>query len=56
VLFVARLDRVTLDTVVDAHDVLDRIEVDTIGCVVIGARSEASPYYTGLRTAALEDA
>jgi capsular exopolysaccharide synthesis family protein len=56
VLFVARLDRVTLDTVVDAHDVLDRLEVDTVGCVVIGARSEASPYYAGLRTAALEDA
>jgi capsular exopolysaccharide synthesis family protein len=55
-LFVARLDRITLDTVIDARDVLDRLEIPTIGCVPIGTRSEASPYYMGLRTPALEDA
>ena len=55
-LFVARLDRITLDTVIDARDVLDRLEIQTIGCVPIGTRSEASPYYMGLRTPALEDA
>jgi capsular exopolysaccharide synthesis family protein len=55
-LFVARLDRITLDTVIDARDVLDRLELRAIGCVPIGARSEASPYYMGLRTPALEDA
>ena len=55
-LFVARLDRITLDTVIDARDVLDRLDVPAIGCVPIGTRSEASPYYMGLRTPALEDA
>jgi capsular exopolysaccharide synthesis family protein len=55
-LFVARLDRITLDTVIDARDVLDRLDIPTIGCVPIGTRSEASPYYMGLRTPALEDA
>jgi capsular exopolysaccharide synthesis family protein len=55
-LFVARLDRITLDTVIDARDVLDRLELPAIGCVPIGTRSEASPYYMGLRTPALEDA
>ena len=55
-LFVARLDRITLDTVIDARDVLDRMDVPAIGCVPIGTRSEASPYYMGLRTPALEDA
>lgn len=55
-LFVARLDRITLDTVIDARDVLDRLDVSAIGCVPIGTRSEASPYYMGLRAPALEDA
>jgi len=55
-LFVARLDRITLDTVIDARDVLDRMEIDAVGCVPVGTRSEASPYYMGLRTPALEDA
>ena len=55
-LYVARLDRITLDTVIDARDVLDRLEITTIGCVPIGTRSEASPYYMGLRAPALEDA
>ena len=55
-LFVARLDRITLDTVIDSRDVLDRLDVPIIGCVPIGTRSEASPYYMGLRTPALEDA
>ena len=48
-LFVARLDRITLDTVIDARDVLDRLDIPAIGCVPIGTRSEASPYYMGLR-------
>src|SRR4051812_12858294 len=55
-LFAARLDRITLDTVIDARDVLDRLDLPAIGCVPIGTRSEASPYYMGLRTPALEDA
>jgi Mrp family chromosome partitioning ATPase len=56
VLFVARLDRITLDTVIDSRDVLDRLDVPTVGCVPLGARSDASPYYMGLRAPALEDA
>jgi succinoglycan biosynthesis transport protein ExoP len=55
-LYVARLDRITLDTVIDARDVLDRLDINTVGCVPVGTRSEASPYYMGLRTPALEDA
>jgi capsular exopolysaccharide synthesis family protein len=55
ILYVARLDRVTLENVVDARDVLDRIDRPMVGMVVIGARSEASPYYLSGRVPALED-
>ena len=55
-LYVARLDRITLDNLMDARDILDRIEARPVGVAVIGARSEASPYYVGIRTPALEDA
>ena len=55
-LYVARLDRITLDNLMDARDILDRMEARPIGFVAIGARSEASPYYVGVRTPALEDA
>jgi Mrp family chromosome partitioning ATPase len=54
-LYVARLDRVTLENVVDARDVLDRVDIPAVGLVVIGARSEASPYYLSSRVPALED-
>jgi capsular exopolysaccharide synthesis family protein len=56
VLYVARLDRITVDNVMDARDTLDRLDVNPVGAVVIGARSESSPYYVGLRTPVLEDA
>jgi capsular exopolysaccharide synthesis family protein len=55
-LYIARLDRITLDNVMDARDTLDRIDINAVGLVVIGARSDASPYYLGLKTPALEDA
>jgi capsular exopolysaccharide synthesis family protein len=55
-LYVARLDRVTVDNVMDARDTLDRLDVNAAGVIVIGARSEASPYYVGLRAPVLEDA
>src|SRR4051812_15293037 len=45
ILYVARLDRITLENVVDAREILDRIDRPAAGMVVIGARSEASPYY-----------
>jgi succinoglycan biosynthesis transport protein ExoP len=54
-LYVARLDRITLENVVDARDVLDRTEAPGLGTVVIGVRSEASPYYLSSRVPALED-
>ncbi len=55
-LWVSRLDRITLDNVMDARDILDRLDAHPIGLVVIGARSEASPYYVGIRAPTLEDA
>lgn len=55
-LYVARLDRITLENVVDAADVLDRMDRPRLGMVVIGVRSEASPYYVSSRVPALEDA
>ena len=55
-LYIARLDRLTVDNVMDARDTLDRLDIDLVGLVVIGARSEASPYYVGLRAPVLEDA
>ena len=54
-LYVARMDRITLENVVDAGDVIDRMEPPGVGMVVIGVRSEASPYYLGSRMPALED-
>jgi Mrp family chromosome partitioning ATPase len=56
VLYIARLDRITLDNVMDARDTLDRLDINPIGLVAIGTRSEASPYYVGLKAPALEDA
>jgi len=44
-LFVARLDRLSVDAVLDARELLDRYDVDPIGLVAVGARGEASPYY-----------
>ncbi len=55
ILYVARLDRISLENVVDARDVLDRLDRPQVGMVVIGARSEASPYYLTTRVPALED-
>ena len=55
-LYVGRLDRITVDNVMDARDTLDRLDINCVGIVVIGARSEASPYYVGLRAPVLEDA
>lgn len=56
VLFVARLDRLTLDTIFDAREVLDRIDSEPIGMVVLGVRGEGSPYYmTAARPPVLEE-
>ena len=55
VLFVARLDRLTLDTVFDVREVLDRLDTEPLGMVVLGARGEASPYYLTAARPALDD-
>jgi Mrp family chromosome partitioning ATPase len=55
VLFVARLERLTLDTVFDAREVLDRFETEPLGMVVVGARGEASPYYLTAARPTLEE-
>jgi Mrp family chromosome partitioning ATPase/capsular polysaccharide biosynthesis protein len=54
-LYVARMDRITLENVVDAADVIDRMDRPGLGMVVIGVRSDASPYYLTCRVPALED-
>src|SRR4051812_19815056 len=51
-LVVTRLERLTLSTVIDLRDMLDRTGVHPLGLVVIGARTEASPYYAGFRESA----
>jgi Mrp family chromosome partitioning ATPase len=48
-LVVTRMERLTLSTVVDLRDMLERTGVHPLGLVVIGARTEASPYYAGFR-------
>jgi capsular exopolysaccharide synthesis family protein len=55
-IFVARLDRLSLEHVADARDTLDRLELQPVGMVVIGARGEASPYYLRGRVPAFDDA
>lgn len=44
-LLVARLDRLTLTNVVDVREMLDRLAINPIGAVVVGARLPDSPYY-----------
>jgi Mrp family chromosome partitioning ATPase len=55
ILYVAKLDRVTVDNCVDARDVLDRLDVRTVGAVIVGARGEPSAYYIGERAPAYDD-
>jgi Mrp family chromosome partitioning ATPase/capsular polysaccharide biosynthesis protein len=56
ILLVARLDRITLETAVDARHALDAFDCPALGLVVIGGRGTASPYYAGEPVPALEDA
>jgi len=44
-ILVHRLDRLTLDNVADLRQILDGLELTAMGVVVIGARTEVSPYY-----------
>lgn len=44
-IFVAKLDRVTIDQAIDARELLERFGLDPVGLVVIGAKVDVSPYY-----------
>jgi capsular exopolysaccharide synthesis family protein len=44
-LLTVRLDRVTVENVIDTRDALDRLDAKAAGLVVIGSRLEGSPYY-----------
>ncbi len=50
-LVVARLDRLTMSTVVDMREMLDRSDIDQVGLVVIGVQAMDSPYYWSGRSA-----
>jgi capsular exopolysaccharide synthesis family protein len=51
VLLVARLERLSADHVVDLRDVMERVNMNALGLVVIGGRVEESPYFlTGRRS------
>lgn len=50
ILVVARLNRLSLATAANLRDLLTRIATRRLGAVVIGDRSETSPYYAGVRT------
>jgi capsular exopolysaccharide synthesis family protein len=56
VLLVSRLDRLTVDSMADMLELLERLPVRPLGHVVIGARIEVSPYYLSERTPVLEQA
>ncbi len=49
VVLVSRLDRITVEHVLDMQELLGRLGVTPLGQVVIGARAEVSPYYLGDR-------
>jgi Mrp family chromosome partitioning ATPase/capsular polysaccharide biosynthesis protein len=49
VVVVHRLDRVTTENVLDTEEVISRLGAEPLGLIVIGARSELSPYYMGAR-------
>ena len=42
---VARLDRLKMSDAIDLREMLDRLESDPVGLVVIGTRLTGSPYY-----------
>jgi capsular exopolysaccharide synthesis family protein len=45
VLYVARLDQVTPDALIDANDIFSRLDIRPMGVVVVGAKTEATPYH-----------
>lgn len=56
VLVTTRLDQITMEQVLDLRELLDRLQVSTLGSVVIGARIESSPYFQSERSLAAHEA
>lgn len=54
VLIVSRLDRVRVDDVIEARDLLDRLDVTPLGHVVVGGRRTGSSYYYASRPSEFE--
>jgi capsular exopolysaccharide synthesis family protein len=44
-LLVSRLERLTMSSVLDLREVLDRVDIEPLGLVVLGARLVDSPYF-----------
>lgn len=53
VVVVARLDRITIEHVLDMQELIERLGLNLLGLVVIGARVDVSPYYLTERPAIL---
>lgn len=49
VVVVGRLERISVNAALDLRDELGRVQVPTLGLVVIGGGSDASPYYSGVK-------
>jgi capsular exopolysaccharide synthesis family protein len=49
VLIVSRLERLSANNVIDMRELMERVGMNPLGLVVIGARVEDSPYYLGQR-------
>jgi capsular exopolysaccharide synthesis family protein len=54
-LMVARLDRLTVDNVIEMRELFDRMDVNPLGVVVIGAQRGVSPSYLSSSPRAVED-
>ena len=55
VLIVSRLERITLDDVIELRDVLDRLDAHTLGLVVVGTRRIGSYAYAGSDLSTADD-
>lgn len=49
VVVVGRLERISVNAALDLRDELGRVQVPTLGLVVIGGSTDASPYYSGVK-------
>ncbi|MDX6441380.1 MAG: hypothetical protein QOE43_1109 [Gaiellaceae bacterium] len=54
VLLVSRLDRLTVEDIIDTRDLVDRLEISPLGHVVVGGRRVGSSYYYAARPSDLE--